>query len=209
MKILLADDHAVVRRGVRELLAEEFPQAEFAESATGEDAVARAEQVQYDLVVLDISMPRRGGLDALKELAAMKPAVRVLVLSQHAEEEYAVRALRAGAVGYITKQSAPEELVRAAVKALQGGKYVSAALAEHMADQLSASDRRPAHSALSDRELQVLRMLALGKTVKSVAAELSLSAKTISTYRTRLLEKLSLRTTAELIRYALGAGLCD
>lgn len=209
MRILLVDDHAVVRRGTRELLAEKFPQAQFEESSTGEEAVAQAERMSFDLVILDISMPRRGGMDALKEIVQRRPALPVLVLSQHAEVQYAIRALRAGAAGYITKQSAPEELVRAAGKALQGGKYVSSSLAEHFADRLSSGDGEPLHQALSDRELQVLRMLAQGKSVKDIAEELSLSEKTVSTYRTRLLEKLSLRTTAELMRYALRAGLVD
>jgi two-component system, NarL family, invasion response regulator UvrY len=209
VKILLVDDHAIVRRGTRELLAEEFPRAEFEESATGEEAVARAERASFDLVVLDISMPRGGGMVALKEIVQRKPALAVLVLSQHEEDEYAIRALRAGAAGYITKQSAPEELVRAVGRALRGGKYVSTSLAEHFADRLARGGGQPLHQALSDRELQVLRMLALGKSVKDIAAELSLSKKTVSTYRTRLLEKLSLRTTAELMRYALRAGLVD
>src|SRR6185503_11728123 len=136
MRVLIVDDHPIVGRGSRELLAEAFPEAEFEEAETGEHAIGMVERMPLDLVILDISMPRRGGLDALKEIEARKPGLPVLVLSHHAEEQYAIRALRAGARGYVTKDSAPEELIRAAQKALEGGKYVSPALAERLADSL-------------------------------------------------------------------------
>ncbi len=209
MKVLLVDDHALVRRGVRDLLREAFGDAEFSEAATGEEALSYARKSAFELVVLDISMPRRGGMDALKQLHAEAPDLPVLILSQHAEEQYAVRALRAGACGYLTKDCAVEELVRAVRKALAGGKYVSEAVAERLVDVLAGGSQSGAHETLSDRELQVLRMLAKGRTVKEIAGELSLSEKTISTYRTRLLEKTRLRSNAELIRYALSWGLVD
>jgi DNA-binding NarL/FixJ family response regulator len=153
-------------------------------------------------------MPRRGGLDALKEIQAARPGTRVLVLSQHAEEQYAVRALRAGACGYVAKDSAPEQLVAAAQLALTGSKYVSPQLAVYLAESLSGTGK-PVHEELSDRELQVLRLLASGKSVKEIGVELSLSEKTISTYRARILDKMGMRTNAELMRYALRVGLVD
>jgi DNA-binding NarL/FixJ family response regulator len=209
MRILLADDHAIVRRGLRELLCEEFPTAYCEEAATGEDAVQLFSRHSFDLVVLDISMPRRGGLDALKELQAHRPHVPVIVLSQHGEEQYAIRALRAGARAYLTKGNAPEELVRAARKVLGGGSYVTESLAEQLAGSLAIDRQKPPHESLSDRELQVLRMLASGKSVKEIAGELSLSEKTVSTYRSRVLEKMQMTSNAQLMRYALRAGLVE
>jgi len=209
VRFLVVDDHAVVRRGVRELLAEEFPDCEVVEAATGEDAVRTFAEGSWDLVVLDLAMPGRGGLDALKGIQHQRPQVPVLVLSAHAEDQYAIRALRAGARGYVTKQSASDELVLAARKLLAGTPYVSASLAEHLASLLTRTPERPPHETLSDREMQVFRMLAVGKSVKEIGAELALSDKTISTYRARVLEKMNLRSNAELMRYALRSGLVD
>jgi DNA-binding NarL/FixJ family response regulator len=206
---LLADDHAVVRRGIRELLSEAFADAAFAEVSTAEDALAQVAAWPFDLVVLDISMPRRGGLDALKEIRAEAPNVPVLVLSQHGEEQYAIRALKAGARAYLTKECATEELVRAARKVVSGGKYVSEGLSERLVDVLAGAPGARPHERLSDREMQVLCMLAKGRLVKEIAAELSLSEKTVSTYRARLLKKMNLRSNAELTRYALASGLLD
>jgi len=207
MKVLLVDDHAIVRRGMRELLGEEFEAAEFEEAATGEEALVLVAKASFDLVILDLSMPGRGGLDALKEVRTLHPKLPVLVLSQHAEEQYAIRAFRAGAAGYVTKDCAPAELVKAAKKALSGGKYVSSSLAEHLATRLAVDPNQRVEDTLSDRELQVLRMLADGKTVKEIGAELALSEKTISTYRARILDKLNAKTNAELMRFAMRAGL--
>jgi DNA-binding NarL/FixJ family response regulator len=203
------DDHAVVRRGVRELLTDSFPDCEVVESATGEDAVRTFAEGSWDLVVLDLEMPGRGGLDALKGIRVHRPQVPVLVLSAHAEDQYAIRALRAGARGFVTKQSASDELVLATRKLLAGVPYVSASLAEHLASILARTPDRPPHETLSDREMQVFRMLASGKSVKEIGAELALSDKTISTYRARVLEKMNLRSNAELMRYALRLGLVD
>lgn len=210
MRILVVDDHAVVRRGVRELLVDSFSGCEVVEAASGEDAVrVFTEGGAWDLVVLDLAMPGRGGLDALKDLQRHQPAVPVLVLSAHAEDQFAIRALRAGARGYVTKQGALEELVTAARKLLAGAPYVSASLAEHLAAVVTQAPERPPHETLSDREMQVFRMLAAGKSVKEIGAELALSDKTISTYRARVLDKMKMRSNAELMRYALRAGLVD
>ena len=209
MRFLVVDDHAVVRRGVRELLADSFPDCEVVEAANGEDAVRMFAEGEWDLVVLDLAMPGRGGLDALKGIQGHRPQVPVLVLSAHAEDQFAIRALRAGARGYVTKQSASDELVTAARKLLAGAPYVSASLAGHLASVLTHAPERPPHEALSDREMQVFRMLASGKSVKEIGAELALSDKTISTYRARVLEKMNLRSNAELMRYALRSGLVD
>ncbi|HET6280012.1 MAG TPA: response regulator transcription factor [Polyangia bacterium] len=209
MRVLLVDDHAVVRRGIRDLLAEAFADAVFEEASTGEEALALVRKGAFQLVVLDISMPRRGGMDALKDIQAEMPKLPVLVLSQHAEEQYAIRALRAGAAGYLTKDCAADELVRAARKALSGGKYVSEKLAEKLAGELTSGVGARPHERLSDRELQVLRMLAQGRAVKEIAADLSLSEKTISTYRARILEKTNMKSNAELMRYALASGLVE
>ena len=208
MKILVVDDHAVVREGLQRILHERIGGAILGEASGGAEAVERVVAERWDLVILDISMPGRGGIDALKEIHRLRPALPVLMLSLHGEREYATRAFKAGAAGYITKDSPPDDLVRAVEKLLQGGKYVSPTFAEQLVTRLSA-DRPPAHEVLSDRELVVLRKLASGKSLKEIAAELHLSEKTISTYKVRVHEKLGLRTNSELYRYALDAGLVD
>lgn len=207
----MVDDHAVVRRGLRELLGEEFPSAEFGEAASGAEALARLAARPWGLVILDVSLPGRDGLEILKEALALRPGIPIMMLSVHGEDQYAIRALRAGAAGYVTKETAAEDLTAAVRKVLQGGKYVSPRLAEQMAAALSTRDgtTRLLHEGLSDRELQVLRMLAVGKSVKEIGADLALSEKTISTYRTRIIGKMKMRSNAELMRYALRAGLVD
>jgi two-component system invasion response regulator UvrY len=209
--ILLVDDHAVVRRGLRELLGEEFPSAEFGEAASGAEALAQIAKRPWGLVILDVSLPGRDGLEILKEALALRPGVPIMMLSVHAEDQYAIRALRAGAAGYVTKETAAEDLTAAVRKILQGGKYVSPRLAEQMVAALATRDgtTQLLHEGLSDRELQVLRMLAVGKSVKEIGLELALSEKTISTYRTRIIGKMKMRSNAELMRYALRAGLVD
>lgn len=211
LPILLVDDHAVVRRGLRELLGEEFPRAEFCEAGSGGEALCQIAKRPWGLVILDVSLPGRDGLDILKEALALRPGIPIMVLSVHGEDQYAIRALRAGAAGYVTKETAPEDLTAAVRKILQGGKYVSPRLAEKMVAALATRDgsRQLPHEGLSDRELQVLRMLAVGKSVKEIGADLALSEKTISTYRTRIIGKMSMRSNAELMRYALRAGLVD
>jgi len=209
LRILIADDHDVVRKGLIQILAKSFPGTDVDEAADGRQALALAEKGNYALVLLDISMPGRGGLEVLKEVKRHRPGVPVLILSMHPEEEYAVRAFRAGASGYLTKDSAAEELVQAVRMVLAGRRYLSASLTEMLARELESNGVGPRHNALSDRELQVMRMLASGKTVTEIADELSLSVKTISTYRSRILEKLQVRNNAELARYAFENRLVN
>ena len=209
MKILIVDDHAVVRRGVRQILDEEFPGAQITEATNGAEALELARKDQWTCIVLDISMPGRSGLDALRELKVSSPKVPVLVLSGHPEDQYALRVLKLGAAGYLTKDQAPEELVKALKRVLAGGKYITAALAEKLADQLQGETTRAPHELLSDREFEVLRGIATGRALKEIAAELSISEKTVSTYHTRLLEKMRLRSDAEVVRYALEHGLLN
>jgi two-component system invasion response regulator UvrY len=201
--ILLADDHEVVRKGLIQILAKSVPDLSVDEAVSGHEALAWALKTDYALVVLDISMPGRGGIEVLREIRSRRPKIPVLILSMHPEEEYAVRALRAGASGYVTKDSAAEELAAAVRRVLAGGRYVSGSLAERLAGELKPSAGRMPHETLSDREYQVMRMLAAGKTVKEIGEELSLSVKTISTYRSRVLEKMRLRNNAEIARYAV------
>ena len=211
VRLLVADDHAIMRRGLKLILEEEFPNMVFGEASNGQQALDLAWKQDWDIVVLDITMPGRNGLDVLKELKQTRPKTPVLVLSMHSEDQFAVRVLKAGASGYMTKENVPEELVKAIKKVLAGGKYVSAALAEKLAFRLETNYEQPLYEKLSDREYQVLCLIASGKTVKQIAAELSLSIKTISTYRTRILEKLNMKTNAELTHYALKLKLvgCD
>ena len=207
--ILIVDDHAVVRRGVREMLAEEFSDAVFGDAKTAQEALERAWKVPWDLIILDITMPGRSGLDILKDLKAALPATPVLVQSMHAEAHFAMRVLKGGAAGYLTKESVADELIRAARKVLAGGRYISESLAERLAGVFAADAGRPPHELLSDREFQVLRKLATGESLKEIGAELSLSIKTISTYRTRILAKLELRTNQDLTQFAMREGVIE
>ncbi len=204
LKILIADDHAVLRLGLKQLISDECTSCGpvvFGEAQNGYEVMELARQEHWDLVLLDISMPGRDGMDVLNELHHEQPDLRVLMLSMYPEDQYATRALKMGAWGYMTKDSAPEELARAVDKITNGGKYVSPELAEKLAFDLGT--RREGPETLSYREHQVLRMIASGKTVSEIAEELSLSVKTISTYRTRILEKMGLRNNAELMHYAM------
>ncbi len=209
IRILIADDHAVVREGLKQIVAETSDMVVAAEAASGQQALDLSLNNDWDVVLLDIGMPGRGGIDVLKQLKSEKPNLPVLVLSVYPEDQYAVRALRAGASGYVTKESAPKELIAAVRKVAQGGKYVSPSLAERLASDLDADAERPIHERLSDREYQVILMLAAGKTVKEIAAELSLSVKTISTNRTRALNKMEMKNNAQIARYAARHGLID
>ena len=208
-RILLADDHDVVRQGLKQILMESIPEATFGEASNGEEALRQAHTRSWDVAVLDISLPDRSGLEILKELRRDSPGLPVLVLSMHPEDQFAVRALRAGAAGYVTKKTAVQELVAAVKKVLSGGKYVSASLAERLAGAVENPPRAPGdpHERLSDREYQVFRMLALGQTVKEISEELSLTPQTVSTHRARLLNKMGMRTNGELTQYAIQAGL--
>jgi two-component system, NarL family, invasion response regulator UvrY len=206
MRILIVDDHAMVREGLKRILLDEFEDATFGEAGNATVALEQVWKKPWELVLLDISMHGRSGLDVLKEIRASASKVPVLVLSGHPEEQYAVRVLKAGAAGYLVKESAPEELCRAVRKVLSGGKYITPSLAEQLAAQVQASNR-PAHDALSNREYQVMLLIAEGKAPKEIGDELSLSVKTVGTYRTRILEKLRLRNNAELMRYVLERDL--
>ena len=203
MKILIIDDHAMVRKGLRHVLADEFHRAEFGEARNAQEALARVWKDKWDVVVLDITLPGRGGLEVLSEVKRVRPKLPVLVLSMHPEDQFAVRVLKSGASGYMTKESAPEELVRAVQKLLAGGRYVSPSLAEKMALYLTEDIKGTPHERLSNREFQVMRLIASGKTVREIAEENFLSVKTVRTYRQRILEKMGLKRNAELIRYAL------
>ena len=209
MRILIVDDHAVVRRGLKETLGEAFPRATFAEAKSAEETLVHARRQDWDVVILDISMPGKSGLDILDDLHRLRPKLPVLLLSIHPEEQYARRALKSGAAGYLTKDSVPEELKEAVRRVLGGGRYVSAALAEKLAFDLRRGADTPIHELLSGREFQVLRMIASGSTVKQIADEISLSVKTVSTYRARILEKMGMKTNADLIRYAIQTRLVD
>jgi DNA-binding NarL/FixJ family response regulator len=208
-RCLITDDHPIVRRGVRELLEEEQLCSEISEVRTGEEALEAVRHQPWDLMILDIALPDKHGLEVLKETKLLQPSLPVLMLSLYPEKEFAMRAIKAGASGYLTKQSAPSELLAAVLRVLQGGRYITAALAEQMASVIETGVDGSLHARLSDRELQVLRLLGQGKSVSVIAEELRLSVKTISTYRARILEKLSCESTGELIRYAIEARLID
>jgi DNA-binding NarL/FixJ family response regulator len=209
IKVLIADDHAVVLEGLKQILSETADISVVAEAANGQAVLDKVRSTQVDVVVLDIAMPGRSGLDILLHLKRERPNLPVLVLSIHPEDQYAVRVLKAGASGYLTKESAPEQLITAIRKVVIGGKYVSPALAEKLAFDLEADVDKPLHETLSDREYEVLCLIALGKTVKEIADKLSLSVKTISTYRSRILEKMKMKNNAELTHYVIRQGLVE
>jgi two-component system, NarL family, invasion response regulator UvrY len=208
-RILLVDDHELLRRGLRLLLLEEYPQAVISEAGTVAQALNLIHAGPWELVVLDINLPGGSGLDLLTEVKRQQPNVAVLMLSSYPEEEFAVRAFKLGASGYLTKSSVAEEMLRAARKALQGGRYVSLELGEKLAGTLGRRVAGAPHETLSRRELAVLRLVASGRTLKQIAAELSLSEKTVSTYRTRLAVKIGLSSNVELTRYALQHELVE
>jgi DNA-binding NarL/FixJ family response regulator len=209
IKVLIADDHAVVRRGLKQILQETPDLIVEAEAATGQEVLDYVRQTPFDVVVLDISMPGKSGLEILKEMKANHHRLPVLILSIHPEEQYAMRVLRAGASGYLTKDSAPEELIKAVRKVAAGGKYITPSIAEKLAWQMEAKDDKPPHERLSDREYQVMQLIASGKTVKTISEELVLSVKTISTYRSRILEKMDLKNNAEITHYAIKNRIVD
>lgn len=208
-RVLIADDHAILRRGLREILVRELKDSVFGEAKDAQEVLARTQSDHWDLLILDISMPGRSGLDVLRDIRALRPKLPVLILSMHPEDQYGKRVLRAGASGFMTKESAPEELIKAVNKVLAGGRYVSPALAEKLALDLNDEVQRDVQEALSHREFEVLRMIALGRTTSQIAEELHLSVSTVSTYRARILEKLGMTTTAELIQYALRNHVVD
>ena len=207
--ILIVDDHAVVRDGVKRLVDEQLGAAVFGEASTAQEALQLVREAHWHVVVLDIALGERNGLDVLKELQQLRPKLPVLILSMHAEDQYARRAFKAGAAGYITKDSSRVELVTAMNKVINGGKYISPMLAETLVVDMVRGTDNPLHEALSDREFEVRCLIASGKTVSQIAEWLSLSDKTISTYRARILEKMRMKTNAELTHYAMQNKLVN
>jgi two-component system invasion response regulator UvrY len=207
IRILIADDHALIRKGLKQVLADEFPQSEFGEASNAKEVFRLVSEQSWDAILLDVTMPGQSGLEVLKQVKQIHPKTPVLVLSMHPEDQYAMRSLKAGASGYLTKNTASELVATALRKILAGGTYISPALAEDLAQRLTQPAAKAPYETLSDREYQIMNALALGKSVKEISFELALSVKTVSTYRTRLLRKLKLTTTAELIRYAIHEGL--
>lgn len=209
IRVLIADDHAIVREGLKQIVAESSDMIVADEAGDGKEALKKALEGDFDVVVLDITMPGINGLDALKQIRSQKPKLPILVLSMHPEEQYALRVLRAGASGYLTKESAPEELITSIRRVSKGMKYISPFLAERLASELGNDHDGPLHETLSDREYQVMCMIASGRSPTDIAEELSLSIKTISTYRGRILEKMGMKNTAEIIRYAMEHELTE
>ncbi len=207
MKFLIADDHAIVRKGLVQMLREEFSSAEITEVSNSNEVLDQTSKQIWDVILLDISMPGRNGIETLKQIRANGIKAPILMLSMHPEDQYALRVLKAGASGFLNKESATDELLEAVHKVLSGRKYISAAVAEKLAETMGDGGKGPTHDLLSDREMQVLQRIASGKTVSEIAEEISLSVNTISTYRTRILEKLNLNNNAELTRYALDNKL--
>ncbi|HEX6181886.1 MAG TPA: response regulator transcription factor [Chitinophagaceae bacterium] len=207
LRILIADDHAIVRKGLKLILQEAYPSSQIEEANDAESVIQLTLTSEWDIIICDLSMPGRSGLDVAQHVKQNFPKLPVLILSMHAEEQYAVRALRAGAAGYIRKDASTDELIRAVHRVLQGRKYVSAFLAEKMASELDQDTTKPSHQTLSDREFHVFKLIAEGKSVSEIADQLSLSITTVSTYRARILAKMDMRTNADLIRYAIENNL--
>ncbi len=209
IRVIIADDHDVIREGVKRILADQADIEVIAEARDGQGLLALLQQQPCDVVVLDLAMPGRGGLEALKQLKAEHPKLPILVLSMHPESQYAVRVVKAGASGYLTKANVSSQLVEALRKAAGGGRYITPSVAELLAGDIGDDDDGMLHKKLSDREFQVLRLIGAGKTVSEIAKELSLSVQTVSTYRAHILDKMSLDTTAQITRYAIEHQLID
>ena len=209
IKVLIADDHNLVRKGLKRILLDTEWIASVDEARDGKEAVIKVSSKEYDVVLLDISFPGRSGIDTLKQLRCLKPKLPVLILSMHPEEQYAVRSIRAGAAGYLTKESATEELIEAIRRVTTGRKYITSSLAERLAMGTEEQSEEPLHKSLSDREYQVMCLIASGITVKEIAEALSLSVKTISTHRVRILRKMRMKNNAHLTHYAIKQGLVD
>jgi DNA-binding NarL/FixJ family response regulator len=209
INILIADDHSVVRAGLKQIISASSDMTVLGEASSGNEALEKIRNNNYSVVILDIAMPGKNGLDTMKEIKLEHPDLPVLILSMYPEEQYAVRFFRAGAAGYLTKKSAPEELVTAIRSLAKGNKYVSPSLAEQLVIEMARKSDKPLHGALSDREFQVFCLIASGKTPGDIAEELFLSVKTVSTYKSRILEKLHLKNTAELITYAIQNRLLE
>ncbi len=209
LKVLIIDDHPLVRRGLMETIQEEFSNAIIGQASDSQSGIESVWRENWEVVLLDIAMPGRSGLDILKEIKQERPKMPVLILSTYSEDQFAIRALKSGADGYLTKDVLGQELVAAIKRVLAGGKYIRASLAEKLASYLDVDASKPLHHTLSDREYQVMRMIACGQTPKEIASELSLSIKTVSTFRSRVLKKMMMKNNAELMRYAMENGLVD
>jgi len=207
IRILVVDDHSVVRQGIKQIVADSPDIEIVGEAASGQEALDLVHARAFDVVILDIAMPGRGGLDVLRELKAEKPALKVVVLSMYPEEQYAIRSLRDGASAYLTKGSPPDELILAIRTVASGKRYITPSVADRLATYIEDSSQRPPHETLSDREMGVLVLIGSGKQVSDIAEELNLSTKTVSTYRSRILLKMNMETNAQLIRYSLQHGL--
>lgn len=207
LRILIADDHTIVRRGLKQILLDEFPDTLVMEAADGTELLKKAQAEKPDIVFTDVTMPGISGIDVLKQLKEEFPELPVLVLSMHSEDQYALRVLRAGAAGYITKESAPDELIKAVRQILAGKRYITASVADKLAENLDQDSHKTLHEALSDREFDVFKLIASGKTVSEIGDLFSLSVTTVSTYRARVLQKLRLHNNAELVRYAIENNL--
>jgi two-component system, NarL family, invasion response regulator UvrY len=203
LRILIADDHAIIRKGLKQILLEEYPTAFIDEVADAEGVLKKAIASEWDIIISDLSMPGRSGLDVVHDIKHNFPKLPVLILSIHPEEQYAIRVLKAGAAGYLSKEAANDELVKAVQRVLQGRKYISPSIAEKLADELDQNVNKPPHELLSDREFHVFKLLAEGKGVSEIAELLSLSVTTVSTYRARVLIKMNAKSNAELTRYAI------
>ncbi len=207
IRVLIADDHAIVRKGLRQLIAEDYPNAVVEEVGDAEELVRRTIQEKWDLVICDLSMPGRSGLDALRQIRQIAPHVPVLIMSMHPEDQYALRVIRAGASGYLNKESIHEELLRAIPTVLRGRKFITPSVAEKLAEAFDSDGGKQPHETLSDREFDVFKLIAGGSSVSEIAQRLSLSVTTVSTYRARIMEKMKMRSNADLTRYALERDL--
>jgi DNA-binding NarL/FixJ family response regulator len=207
IRILIADDHAIVRRGLKQLLLEQYPSAKIEEVADAEGLINKAVQGDWDVVICDLSMPGRSGLDALRQIKQSAPSLPVLIMSMHPEDQYALRVLKAGASGYLGKETIHDELIQAIQTVLLGKKFITPSIAERLADAFDSDNGLQPHEVLSDREFDVFKLLATGKSVSEIAAQLSLSVTTVSTYRARIMEKMSMKSNADLTRYALEKNL--
>lgn len=206
-RILIADDHAIVRRGMKQLLLEHYPFATIGEAANVEELINEVMDKQWDVVVCDMNMPGRSGLDALTQIKEISPKLPVLIMSMYPEDQYALRVLKSGASGYLAKETIHDDIVRAIETVMQGKRFITSAVAERLAEAVNSDANRELHESLSDREFDVFKLLASGKSVSEIALQLSLSSTTVSTYRSRIMEKMSMKSNAELARYAIEKGL--
>jgi two-component system, NarL family, invasion response regulator UvrY len=207
IRVLIADDHAIVRKGLKQLLLEEYPSAVVEEAGDAETLINKTIQEKWDIVICDLSMPGRSGLDALRQIKQTSPSLPVLIMSVHPEDQYALRVLKAGASAYLGKDTVHDELIKAIQAARLGKKYITPSIAEKLADAFENDSGKESHQTLSDREFDVFKLLAMGKSISEIAAQLSLSITTVSTYRARVLDKMKMRSNAEMTRYAMETGL--